>query len=228
MKVKYITFATSNWLKFKQRLANEFKNKEFHIFNENDIEDNYFQNFILKQKCVNRGFHSYIWKPYIIYQELLKLEKDVDILVYFDAGCDFGENGQYLMAIEKYCRNFYIENQYNIGCLAKRHHIPIRRCCSLQFIKKYNPDNYFLDEFTHYQATFVAIKNNDFCLDFINKWKLMMKDDYPQILEEPFRGLINNGGDQTYLQYLFYKNKIKPFCLDNFLPIKKIVCRIRG
>lgn len=225
MKVKYITFASSNWSKFKPRLLNEFNavKKEINIFNEHDIEDEHFKNFILKQKKVNRGFHNYIWKPYIIYQEFSKLENDVDLLVYFDAGCDFGKNGKYLLDIDKKLADFYNGN-YLLLCLRPPRFCPIRMICTKEFKNKYNINNVFLNKFPHYQAGFICLKNNSFSLDFITKWKDMMKEDYPKICEIPYKktpGIRNNGGDQIYMQYLLYKENITPMCLD-FQIIKRI------
>ena len=219
MKVKYITFATSNWSKFKPRLLNEFNavNKEVNIFNEHDIEDEHFKNFILKQKKVNRGFHNYIWKPYIINQELQKLSKDIDLLVYFDAGCDFEKDGKYLLDVDKELDNFYNSN-YLLLCLRPPlNFCPIKIVCTNEFKNKYNVDNTFLNKFPHYQATFICLKNNSFSLDFMTKWKNMMNEDYPEICEISYKktpGLRNNGGDQIYMQYLLYKENITPMCLN--------------
>ena len=198
-KVKYITFATSNWFKFKLRLTDEFAatGRALNIFNECDIDDPYFQNFILKQKRVNRGFHNYIWKPYLIWQELMKLDKDIHVLVYTDSGNDFGKMGALLEEVVDKKLDEFRAGDFQIMCFDSAN-CPINCITTTEFKRKYRCRPNFLDVFPHYQTGLVAVKNNDFCRQFAAEWKKMMVEDYPEICEAPFkrsRFLANNGGD---------------------------------
>jgi hypothetical protein len=205
---KYITFATSNWYKYKQRYLNIFGN-DIHFSNENDINDKWFQELRNKfpYDCKLRGFYYYIWKPIYILQEINKLNEN-DILFYLDAGCDNLDR----QLIDNFLNEFHKSNEFIACTSAGSKNI---RITSSNFKNKYHPDDIFLYKFPHYQAGILFIKKSKIMIDFITRWIKMMKEDYETIIrtykKEP--DVSNNGGDQIYMQWLLYKENIKVFKL---------------
>lgn len=111
-KIYGISYASRN---FRGRLKqNEvYKNcglfDIFNMYNENDID----KNFIEENKEIwynsSRGGGWWIWKPYIIYQQLLSINEN-DILVYFDGGCTLINNIQSKKRFNDYIN--YINNHW--------------------------------------------------------------------------------------------------------------------
>ena len=91
MKKELLLFLTSNYPKFRvnQDLINNKYNlfDEVKLLNENNLDDHIksiIKNII--DKYGNRGYGYWIWKPYLILQELNKLNNG-DILVHLDCHC---------------------------------------------------------------------------------------------------------------------------------------------
>lgn len=91
MKKELLLFLTSNYpiirvnkdiIENKYNLFDEVK-----LLNENDLDEE-IQTIInsIKSKYGNKGYGYWIWKPYLILQELNKLN-DGDILVHLDCHC---------------------------------------------------------------------------------------------------------------------------------------------
>lgn len=58
----------------------------FKCWREEDVDENFKQKYLNVWNDSTRGGGWWIWKPYIIYEQLKKIN-DNDILVYFDGGC---------------------------------------------------------------------------------------------------------------------------------------------
>lgn len=96
MRINFITFGShGSYIDAVNRLVGQAKN--LNIFTEikgytsqNLQDDEYFSNkhgnFINNNR---RGFGYWIWKPYIIKQQMDKME-DGDVLFYIDVGCELG------------------------------------------------------------------------------------------------------------------------------------------
>lgn len=92
-----ITFANKQYYEAVTRLKTQsagFEFKSFTCITDKDLKTNVafwsqHSSFISKNK---RGFGYWIWKPYIIQQQLKKL-KENEILVYVDAGCELNGFG---------------------------------------------------------------------------------------------------------------------------------------
>jgi len=89
MKKELFLFCTSNYININEDLINNKYNlfDEVKLVNENDLDD-YIKPIVENtiNKYGRRGYGYWIWKPYIILQELNKLD-DGDILVYLDCHC---------------------------------------------------------------------------------------------------------------------------------------------
>jgi len=234
MNVHYITFATSNWVQSKPRLSAQLlkiqqrTNKFFktvRFLNELDINDEFyalFGKYIIQDKT---GFLYYTWKPYLLMQELSKLQ-DGEYMIYMDGGSSFTANiDQDIRAIkgiidklEKSDKVFFAMSAlytYNFKCITKK-----------KFIEKYKPDDTLLYKFLHYQSGFIVFKKNKESLDFCTKWYEMMRDNYEEIvrLRVPRGEIFNDSADQCYMQYLMYTLKVPCFVFDY---CKKFSTRIK-
>lgn len=86
MNIKVITFATGRYVSSSIELEKHLKTigiKDFTVFSDTDIP----MAFAMKHKEIfqnARGYGYWLWKPYIILQELKKL-KAGDVLMYIDS-----------------------------------------------------------------------------------------------------------------------------------------------
>ncbi len=62
---------------------------EIRTFSQGDLGDDFYGTFSEQMKS-SRGFGYWCWKPYLVYQALLKM-KNGDMLVYADCGCTFSD-----------------------------------------------------------------------------------------------------------------------------------------
>lgn len=92
--IYFVTFANKTYQKTLDRIRQQALDMNIfkHIFawNENDLEETWFQqhsSFIKKNK---RGYGYWIWKPQVIFQALGRIPKG-SCLIYCDAGCTFNK-----------------------------------------------------------------------------------------------------------------------------------------
>jgi hypothetical protein len=162
----FLTFANSNYMN-TNRISKQASN--FNIFdkilqlNENDIQD-----YIEKHKnFINNnpyGYGLWIWKPKIIYDTLLKLNKN-DLLVYCDAGIYLNTNGkdrlnEYLLKLtnDKYILTFSTSDSYLSRSYVK-----------MDAVMNYYPDFRNKLDISCY-AGLMIIKKNDSSLTLIKEW----------------------------------------------------------
>lgn len=90
MKKELLLFISSNYWRINKDLLQDKYDlfDEIKILTENDLDD-YIKPIVDNniEKYGIRGYGYWIWKPYIILQELNKLEEG-DILVHLDVHCD--------------------------------------------------------------------------------------------------------------------------------------------
>jgi len=95
--VKLITFGggSKEYENAAKRLieqSKEFKSiDERRAYSKADLPKNYYDIFN-EISSISQGFGLYSWKPYLINDELSKLELN-DILIYIDAGCELNKYG---------------------------------------------------------------------------------------------------------------------------------------
>lgn len=107
MKKELLLFCTSNYLNINKNLINNKYDlfDEIKLLTENDLDD--YIKAIVESNIKKYGFKGYgywIWKPYIILQELNKLQED-DILVHLDIHCHLNIIKDKFEDIIKYLNN---------------------------------------------------------------------------------------------------------------------------
>ncbi len=111
MKTVFITYGDKNYRIKKIILKYQAKRLGFHQaigFGRNDLDPN----FILEcEPYISsiRGGGYWIWKPYIIFKQLMKL-KENDILAYCDAGCliEYSNSSVFLEYLNLLQENFVL------------------------------------------------------------------------------------------------------------------------
>ena len=102
IKKTFAVFGNKRFIKSRDRIVNEASELKifdnFIIETENICQEEPFKKVIENYNKNNprkpnpgRGFYFYMWKPYVIYKNLLKLE-DGDILFYADCGMQIKNN----------------------------------------------------------------------------------------------------------------------------------------
>ena len=100
-KIHFISYGNDRFKKSKKRIKKEAEYLDiFHkikIYEPNDIDILFKNKYKNHKECYDiiknhkRGGGFYLWKPIIIYEELL-LMNDGDILLYADSGCELINN----------------------------------------------------------------------------------------------------------------------------------------
>lgn len=95
-EIYFASFADHRYKKSLQRIKEEAKEmgvfKEIFCWNEDDLDDEFWEkhkHFILHS---TRGFGYYIWKPQVVLQALRKMPENA-VLVFADAGCQLNKEG---------------------------------------------------------------------------------------------------------------------------------------
>lgn len=79
--------------RFKKQALSMCFFDEILIFDEYNLDRDFFKKYKEILKYENRGFGFYIWKPQIIIQALKKI-KEGDLLLYLDIGCHLNPRGK--------------------------------------------------------------------------------------------------------------------------------------
>lgn len=164
--IHFITFANKDFMD-NTRITEQAK--DFGLFdtinskNEDDIKDfvEKHKNFILNNK---KGFGYYIWKSYIVLQELYKINYD-DILVYSDAGMYINKNGK-----ERFLEYInYIKDEKHICVFNTGDNYKAQYFVKQDAIMHYNPEfNSTLDTMSYSGLLF--IRKTDESIRLIKDW----------------------------------------------------------
>ena len=238
--IYFLSFATSNWKQSKLRYIEQLdviqKNfnlfKDIYLYNENDLDSEYWK-YIENKITVKDGYYLWSWKPYIILNTLNKIN-DGDYLLYMDGGCSLYDYKNFETS-----KNILTEKCFmlNENVFIALNHINPRNCPIKIQIRKdvledlnLSNDNYFLNEFPHYQANVILLYKCDKCVNFIYQW-LKCFDLYHKSVNHRCHDKKNqlgyfyrNNGDQGFLQALLYKNNTKVLDIQEY---KKYVKRIK-
>ena len=214
--IKYILFKTSNHPKFRTNydLLNYTDIfDDIKLLTENDLDD-YISNIInniLKKYSTLRGYGYWIWKPYLILQELNKLN-DGDILFYSNIHADFSNVknmfNNIFEDIQKTNKPVFLGNS---GCLEYQ--------WTTNKLIKYieNSLNYtFTYNDLHngqYGAGTICILKNEFSINFIKTWFNLMINGIEYITDihnnddDNDPEFIENRHDQSVISllYKYYK-----------------------
>lgn len=215
MKIVCLIFGGGNvkYYNAVNRLVRELK--QFYKFDEivtytdMDLEKTDFykthKNFITSNK---RGFGYWIWKPYYVHTELLKLDKD-DILVYLDCGFEINPKGfdrffSYLFETKnKDSLLFHLEDKHSE-----------KRWNKMDTIKRVLGEEYddnLLDK-PQIMASAFLLKKCDRIMNFVREW-LEICEEYKFINDEVsnsknFPEFIEHRHDQSVFSLLAKKYKL--------------------
>lgn len=116
MDIYFTAYGNHNFKNSKERLRNEALNynnifKDVFIYNEELLDEEFYQKHkeFISQNM--RGGGYWVWKPYIILESLKKI-KEGDILLYCDAGCSLNKEGE-----KRFMEYIDITNKYDILCM---------------------------------------------------------------------------------------------------------------
>jgi len=115
LKINLITFADSKYKYTAKKLINQANKKNIfdssRIYFKKDLSLKFVNNF---RSIINRSIGSgyFIWKPYVISEELKKIDEG-DVLLYLDAGCTFNYFG-----IKRFYEYLEILKESNSGIIS--------------------------------------------------------------------------------------------------------------
>jgi hypothetical protein len=205
--IKILTFATGKYLNSQTKLSKHLLS--IGLDNQINLNENYLTFDFLKEYEIHlenkRGFGYWIWKPFIILNELTKLNKD-EILIYIDS-TDL-PNLSFFDIVKKH---FEYHDIFLINRGGYIHKHWTKRDCFIHM----ECDNESYHNVLQLDAGVIGVKNNDFCLNFINEWFSYMKninilDDSSNTLGLPnLNGYKEHRHDQSILTNLCTKKNIK-------------------
>jgi uncharacterized Fe-S cluster protein YjdI len=122
-KISFITYGNDAFKQSKERIVNEAKdtgcfNGKIKAYGPDDLSKE-FVDKVATVISMPRGGGYWIWKPYIIYDMLNKLN-DNDILVYADAGCTLQKSA--INRFNEYINMISPETQYSVLGMRLRAH----------------------------------------------------------------------------------------------------------
>lgn len=203
MRIVSLSYADSLFLKSKERYRAQLaETKIFHeilFLGPDDLDEEFsarHKDFIKKSR---RGYGFWIWKPYIIYKQLLKMA-DGDILVYGDTGNTVsGTSEEFRTAIMEVDDFDIIAEQHNrIGAHCKKD--VIRRLGVNVEEYRYKPVA---------EANRIVIKNSHTMREAIKEWYEACCDyrniDESESEEPNFPEFVFHRWDQSVFAIIFNK-----------------------
>ena len=165
------------------------------------------------QTCDHTRYGFYIWKPYIIFKTMQKMQ-DNDILIYADAGCTINPSG-----IQKLSEFIDILNNNQFGMIAFQNSFPEIRWTKTLLFKYFNSS--IEDKISNqYIATSVFLKKTTHSFELVQKWHQiasnhMYIDNNSYTPEDP--NFVEHRHDQSIFSLLvkyYNKRDIKPITIQ--------------
>jgi hypothetical protein len=160
-KIKVLTFAKGNFIESQNTLIKQLESigiSNIIIKTDNDLPVKFKSDFLnlLNQ---TKGYGYCIWKPYIIIDELNKLNDD-EVLIYIDS-TDFPEKLLFEIAISHFNKNdlLLVNRGYNHGEWTKRDCFILMNCDEPKY---YNH--------VQLEAGLIGLKKTNFNLTLLNEW----------------------------------------------------------
>jgi hypothetical protein len=212
--IKVLTFAKGPFIESQKKL----KKYLISIGIENIIE---YSNFDLPEVFYNefehyfklhRGFGYWIWKPFIILDEIVKLNKN-DILIYVDS-TDLPSKSFFEFLLHHFNENdaLFVNRGYIHGEWTKRD--------CFHFMNSDNDDFYYEVQI---EAGIIGMKNTKSNVELLNEWFFYMKNpniltDTPNICGLPnLKNFKDHRHDQSILTNLIIKRGIKSINLNDLV-----------
>jgi len=200
-KTRYISYADGNYSAWQQHMVDHIKkNKIFDsvaTYNRDWLVTTDFYKDNQKILDMKRGAGYWLWKPYIILENLKQLS-DNEILVYMDVG-DRPEPGFY-----NFLESWFLEKDI----LLTEGGNNSRRMCKRDALILMGCDEEKYWDAPQVEAGFIALRKTDFNMKFVELWLELCKDeriltDLPNICgKENFPDFIEHRHDQSVLSLL--------------------------
>lgn len=211
-KIKVLTFAKGPFIESQDKLKNHLQNigiKNIILYSDSDLPINFLDEFKNYLK-LPRGYGYWIWKPFLILQELKKLNSD-EILIYMDS-TDLPEKIFFEIVYDHFISNdiLLLNRGYNHGQWTKRDCFVLMDC---DFPEYYSE--------TQLEAGILGLKNTERNIHLINEWFHYMKNpniltDIPNICGKPnIDNFQDHRHDQSILTNIAIQKKIKSFRFNN-------------
>tara|TARA_Y100001970_G_scaffold279608_1_gene387250 strand:- start:3709 stop:4587 length:879 start_codon:yes stop_codon:yes gene_type:complete len=226
-KIVLIAFATNDLKRSAKRLKYQALKSKYYtdikIFSSNDL-DEHTKSFIddIIKKNGKRGFGYWYWKPCLILK-ILKELKDNDIVHYLDIGCHININNEkfksYISLLDSNFKGLMAFQYYplknndditNIN-FPKREEYKFTKADLLNYFGYLDNDE--IIKSPQYWAGSFFIKKNDFCINFLESWIDIFKNNFNLVNDSPsikknYPGFIENRHDQSIFSLLCKKNSI--------------------
>lgn len=211
-KIKILSFATEKYILSQNKLIDHLN--RIGLKNQINLTDkNLDKNFVKEYESFfmeKRGYGYWIWKPFLMLQEIKNLNDD-EILLYIDSSD--------LPNISFF--NFVIKHfQTEKILLINRGYINenwTKRDCFIYM----NCDTEECHKMTHIECGVIAVKNNELCVELLTDWFHFMKnkqilDDSPNLLGLPnLPNFKEHRHDQSILTNLSFLKKINSVNVSN-------------
>jgi hypothetical protein len=170
-----------------------------------------------------RGFGFWIWKPYLLMEELNQLP-DGWGLVYLDAGCILNPTEKALHRLDLY-KEYALENSiWATELLPKRGESFLNRdWCKADTLNFLGADQR-IKEKPQVQAGILLLKNDEICRSLVTRWyeacyqdSYHYLDDSPSVLPNA-SSFCEHRHDQSIFSILFRQLNLKPVPDETFFP----------
>ena len=213
IKKVFLTYGDKHFINSRQRIINEAKQLDLftdcimeteNVFNDMEFKKQLKNERFKKVATSNRGGGYWLWKPYIVYKHLSKLN-DGDILFFVDAGCKIDKNNQIKNIFEdlnsnKYnmTLNIYGDNEkiWSKGDALKYHNVE-------------NNEN-ILNKGQMESGRVFMIKNKK-TMEIISKWWDIAKN-HPELFDDSKSVVPNKGG---FIEHRHDQSNISILCKLN-------------
>lgn len=242
--IHLITFATKNWPKAIARMNTDLDDiasrfdffKSNAVLNQDDLEHDFYD--FLGYFTEDHAFAYWSWKPYVIMKKLDEVP-DGDFVLYMDAGCVIPSGDKrepFLQEVLKKSKTMAESDEFLGISIGGPPHVRRVVRTEMQDFFGLRENSEFREDFPHYRATVLLIKNTKESRQFVRTWYYTMRDNYAAIVHSDFadttgqcEDFIHNVGDQAVLHCLMYVHKIKPcICDDIFHDKFNLITRRRG
>lgn len=227
----FLSYANDKFIKNRDNMCQSAKNVGFDkviALSDKDIDETDFWKKNIKILSQPRGGGYWLWKPYIILEELKKLKKD-DVLIYSDAGRT----------------NYYHFEKLPIGLIEKvkkskkgflvgpaiYQHGPLKKWTKRDCLVIMDSDKKEILVKPLIQATWSIWTPTKEAFDFLELWikygsdERCITDLENKIIKENYSEFVDHRHDQSILTLLSYKTNAPYFDFNNTILFKILKLR---
>ena len=216
--IVFLTYGDKNFKKSRERIIDEAKQLNLFtdctmetedVFNDTEFSEQLTNNKFKQVASQEKGGGYWLWKPYILYKHLSKLNEG-DILVYADAGCKINNDTNTLDSFNDIFNkiqntntnivlnklpNQYLEKNWTKGDILDYHNVY---------------DNDIINEPQFEGGRIIIIKNNK-TMEIINKWWDNAKS-HPEFFDDSDSSIPNKDG---FIEHRHDQSNISILCKVN-------------